>query len=379
MQTVIFVSPHSDLYGAEKSLISMMLYVRKNGYKPVLLIKRAGPIESLLRQEQLEYHIVPFRQCINVNGKPNYVRGIKDYIRDKQTLSKFIAEHKQLCEETVLVHTNSVISWFGVMLANRICVPHIQHIREFGKEDFDMEFNFGNKITALIFNKSSKIVCISDAVYNTYCDIFDPEKMVRIYNGIGTLSCVQPERKSKEKNKIKIILVGRLSKEKGQREAITACEKLLEKDINNFELHLYGNGVDEGALREYVKTNHLENYVYFEGYKSYINYSDYDIALMTSKAEAFGRVTVEYMLNSLPVVGFASGGTTEIVLDKETGLLSELGDIEQLSKNVQILLLNEKYRTELGEKGRKRANELFTEEAYGQNIIALYADVLNKK
>lgn len=378
MQTVIFVSPHSDLYGAEKSLISMMLYVRKNGYKPVLLIKRAGPIESLLRQEQLEYHIVPFRQCINVNGKPNYVRGIKDYIRDKQTLSKFIADHKQLCEETVLVHTNSVISWFGVMLANRICVPHIQHIREFGKEDFDMEFNFGNKITALIFNKSSKIVCISDAVYNTYCDIFDSEKMVRIYNGIGTLSCVQPERKSKEKNKIKIILVGRLSKEKGQREAITACEKLLEKDINNFELHLYGNGVDEEALREYVAKKQLENYVHFEGYRTNINYSDYDIALMTSKAEAFGRVTVEYMLNSLPVVGFASGGTTEIVLEKETGLLSELGDVEQLSENIGVLLSNEEYRTELGEKGRQRANELFTEEAYGKNIIALYADVLNK-
>ena len=85
------------------------------------------------------------------------------------------------------------------------------------------------------------------------------------------------------------------------------------------------------------------------------------------------------MLNYLPVVGFASGGTTEIVLDKETGLLSELGDVEQLSENIGVLLSNEEYRTELGEKGRQRANELFTEEAYGQNIIALYADVLNKK
>ena len=374
MQTVIFVSPHSDLYGAERSLISIMLYARKSGYNPVLLIKKSGPIESKLQEEKIEYYMVPFRQCINTKGKHDSLRGFKDYIRDRQTLERFISQHKKLCDETVLVHTNSIISWFGVMLSQALHVPHIQHIREFGKEDFDMAFNFSNKLTARIFNKSSRIVCISDAVLNTYKNMFNPAKMVRIYNGVGHSTVLERRRSSSDK--INILLVGRLSKEKGQREAIAACEKLIERGIFNFELHLYGNGVDEKALREYVSNKGLEQNVVFKGYSTQINYSDYDIALMTSKAEAFGRVTVEYMLNGLPVVGVATGGTTEIVIEKHTGLLSECGNIGQLASNIELLILNEDYRKELGHNGKLRANDFFTEEAYGKNIMSLYSEVL---
>ena len=369
MQTVIFVSPHSDLYGAERSLISIMLYARKSGYNPVLLLKKSGPIESKLQEEKIEYYIVPFRQCINTKGKHDFLRGFKDYIRDTQTLAHFISQHKKLCDETVLVHTNSIITWFGVMLSQALHVPHIQHIREFGREDFDMEFNFSNKLMARIFNKSSKIVCISDAVLNTYKKLFNSKKMVRIYNGVG--HSVTSENSKTSSNKVYILLVGRLSKEKGQREAIAACEKLIEKGIYNFELHLYGNGVDERVLREYIINKGLEQNVVFKGYSTQINYSDYDIALMTSKAEAFGRVTVEYMLNALPVVGIATGGTAELVVEKQTGLLSEYGNIGQLASNIELLILNENYRKELGKNGKRRANDFFTEEAYGKNIMSL--------
>ena len=38
---------------------------------------------------------------------------------------------------------------------------------------------------------------------------------------------------------------------------------------------------------------------------------------MASRAEAFGRVTVEYMLKGIPVIGARSGATTELISDKE--------------------------------------------------------------
>lgn len=378
MKNVIFVSPHSDLYGAERSMITVMLSVRKAGYNPILLIKKEGPIETSLIEHGIEYHIVHFRQCINVNGKHDYLRGIKDYIRDWQTLKQFVREYKSICKETVLVHTNSIITFFGIMLATKLGVPHVQHIREFGREDFDMEFNFGKSIVARIINKSTKIVCISDAVYNTYADILDNTKMVRIYNGID-ISKKQHKSQTVKSNVVKMVIVGRLSKEKGQMQAIKASKILIKKGITNFRIHLYGNGTDEEMLNEYVQKNDLNEYIVFEGYQSEIDYSQYDIALMTSKSEAFGRVTVEYMLSGLPVIGIASGGTLEIVVDNITGLLSDWDDINRLALNMERLIKDIDLRVQLGQQGKIRATKLFTEKAYGQNIIALYKEILEQE
>lgn len=374
MSTIIYVSPHSDLYGAERSLLSMMLQTRQRGYHPVLLLSHHGKIEEELRKKKIDYYLFPFWQSINMEGHRMYIRGVKSVVNNALCAYKAKKILQKKYHDIVLVHTNSLITDFGVLLSSVLSVPHIQHIREFGKQDFDMEFNFGKRLVGKIFNRSKKIICISQAVYYTYAEIFDCRKMVCIYNGIKEPEQpVVPECKCEA---IKILLIGRLSKEKGQIEVIEACKLLTERGIHNFELHLYGSGRDEEKLKRYVSEHHMESHVHFMGFSNNINYGEYDIAVMASKAEAFGRVTVEYMLYGLPVVGINSGGTKEIVDNGNTGLLSEWGDIQTMADHMQQLILDVNLRHRLGESGKERARVLFSEKVYGENIASIYREVL---
>ncbi|MDO9396277.1 MAG: glycosyltransferase, partial [Herbiconiux sp.] len=89
-----------------------------------------------------------------------------------------------------------------------------------------------------------------------------------------------------------------------------------------------------------------------EGYQSdplpYVERAD--VALMLSRSEAFGRVTLEYLALGTPVVGIGAGGTTELIADGSSGFVTG-DDVEGI---VDAL---ERYATEEGllEEHRARA------------------------
>ena len=64
---------------------------------------------------------------------------------------------------------------------------------------------------------------------------------------------------------------------------------------------------------------------------------EYDILLMCSRSEAFGRVTVEAFLSNVNVIGASSGGTSEIMLDMKHGMTYEHGNHAQLASKILFL------------------------------------------
>ena len=112
--------------------------------------------------------------------------------------------------------------------------------------------------------------------------------------------------------------------------------------------------------------------VYLKGYSNNINIQNYDIGIICSKSEGFGRVTVEYMMNELPVIGTNTGATPEIILDGETGFLFELDDYEMLASKIKILLEDIDLRKKMGIAGRKRAENEFNESKMTQQIYEIW-------
>jgi glycosyltransferase involved in cell wall biosynthesis len=76
----------------------------------------------------------------------------------------------------------------------------------------------------------------------------------------------------------------------------------VDNGIRSFQLDLYGDGRNKEILKMLVQELRLQSVVNFKGFSSSVPYNRYDFAIMASKSEAFGRVTIEYMLNSLPFV-----------------------------------------------------------------------------
>ena len=76
-------------------------------------------------------------------------------------------------------------------------------------------------------------------------------------------------------------------------------------------------------------------------------------------AEGFGMVFLEAALSSVPVVSYRHGGVPEAVVDGETGLLAEEGDLEGLASRLEMLLTDPVLAARLGAAGKQRTIELF--------------------
>ena len=66
-------------------------------------------------------------------------------------------------------------------------------------------------------------------------------------------------------------------------------------------------------------------------------YSQADVALVCSRAEAFGRITIEAMKYGLPVIASNVGGNVELIKDGETGVLYEYGSIQSMEEKIDLL------------------------------------------
>ena len=88
------------------------------------------------------------------------------------------------------------------------------------------------------------------------------------------------------------------------------------------------------------------------------------LALPTLWPDPLPRAVMEAMAAGRPVVAYEDGGVPEMVVDGETGLLCQPGDVEGLTRAILEIAGNETRRGLLGEAGRKRARELFSVERH---------------
>ncbi len=104
-----------------------------------------------------------------------------------------------------------------------------------------------------------------------------------------------------------------------------------------------------------------------------------ELVFQPSEHESFGLVPLEAMACSVPVLGTASGGITEVVEHGASGFLCEVGDTETMAAHAIDLLQDEDKRRRMGEAGRKRALSEFGRERIVSQYEALYEEVIEMR
>jgi len=99
-----------------------------------------------------------------------------------------------------------------------------------------------------------------------------------------------------------------------------------------------------------------------------------DAGLYTSENESFGLSILETMFFGKPVVAFRIGGIPEVV--GEAALLSEFGDIAAMAASLDALVDSPEVARQLGERGRVRAEQLFTAAHIVPRYEAVYRQVI---
>ncbi len=222
------------------------------------------------------------------------------------------------------------------------------------------------------------IIAISQSVTNfVKARGANTDNFVIIHDGIDVENVYKSKRKTSEEIKKSILfsnsdflfgVIGNLKPWKGQHVAIKAIALLKEKytkikcliigDVSNLEKEQrYFN-----YLKELVDRNELSRHVVFTGFRYDIPdiISVLNILVHTSVApEPFGRVILEGMVFSKPVIATAHGGPLEIIEDGTSGFLVPPDDPIALTQKIDYLIAHPDIAKKVGQTARKRVEEYF--------------------
>lgn len=220
-------------------------------------------------------------------------------------------------------------------------------------------------------------IAISKKIQSEYKRIITKREIYLIYNGLPLCN----KFASHINSTIQFCCIGLINESKNQIEIIKAAKILVNRyQCKNF--HITFAGIEDFSykklLTEYIEKNKLSNYVTFLG--EIDNVSDLlinmDVGLMVSTNEAFGRVTIEYMLHNLAVIASNSGANPELIDDKINGLLYELHNIDNLSELMYSLIQKPHTIKTLSNKALISARNKFSSSSNTKSIYTLYKEIL---
>lgn len=104
-------------------------------------------------------------------------------------------------------------------------------------------------------------------------------------------------------------------------------------------------------------------------------YPDMDVAVHPSLSENAGGA-VESLLSGVPTVASRVGGIPEVVLDRDTGLLSTAGSPTDLAEKICYMLEHPNEAHEMALRGRARVSEMFDMKNTSRSVLEVYSQVL---
>ena len=121
-----------------------------------------------------------------------------------------------------------------------------------------------------------------------------------------------------------------------------------------------------------IDTN--EKNISFLGYRNNLreNLSSYDIGVICSKSEGFGRVTAEYMAAELCVIASDTGANTELIENEKNGLIYNYNNDKELAEKIKKIYNNKKLIDIYGKNARDTIIEKLTKEINADNIKKIY-------
>lgn len=198
-----------------------------------------------------------------------------------------------------------------------------------------------------------------------------------VYNGIDVqeMRAARAERQAArrelglEADDQAIISVGRLSAEKDYATLLRALAALPGP-----RLFLVGHGPVRDELEDLAHELGLQERVAFLGERTDVPrlLAACDLFALSSLTEGISMALLEAMAGGLPVAATAVGGTPELVIPEETGLLAPPSEPAALAQAMGELLGDPERSQAYGQAGAKRVAERFSLEAMAKAYAELY-------
>ena len=238
--------------------------------------------------------------------------------------------------------------------------------------------------TAVTFsiNKSDAVTSVSESLKRDTLRLFDIKKEIHVITNFIDIAKHTPDFTDCQRDLLateeeKIIThISNFRKVKRIPDVIKVFYNIQKKIPA--KLMMVGEGPEKEPAEQLCAELGISNKVVFFGNSHEIDrilcYSD--LFILPSETESFGLAALEAMASGVPVISSNAGGIPEVNINGVSGYLSNVGDIEDMSKNALRILKDDATLAKFKEQAKKQACHF---DIY--NIVpqyeAIYQETLN--
>jgi len=366
-KNILFIHHVTTFSGGAEKYLNDLVSVLDPRYKVFFISQEPGALSERLDKLGAFLHFQKF---------PAF-RKIKNFLSKwiaARRLSKFCSAH-----DIHLICSNCYrVTPYAVIAARALAIPSVTIIHDFVSEE---------KLKNFYVFDCALLVTVSKGLSHAWESAFKRE-MVTVYNGMDTEQFIQQANKEKsfrQESGIptghKIVgMVGNFAPIKNHKLFLEAM-KIVAASCADVAFVIVGDslGVENLSLQDLkneAKKIGLEGKVIFTGHRDDVPsiLKSFDICVLPSAKEPFGRVVMEAMAMGVAVVATDSGGPGEIIEDGISGIIRQPDDCPGIAQAVLALLADDQRRKELGVKGQERVRRSFNL----KNTVCRFNDIFEK-
>lgn len=216
-------------------------------------------------------------------------------------------------------------------------------------EETDFVFRVIKPFTVPIWKEAEYVIAVSESLKELAEQAYPGIPVLVIPNGIDVpLTFSQYES---GKQKVRILFIGRFSKQKDPVLFVKSINILLNMDANlknKIDVWMIGDGYLRPVVERYNKKFGLTDVIKITGWMNDMDISKIlaqaDILVNTSRAEGFSLAILQAMASGVAVVATNVPGNREVIQHRVTGLLTSPGSASQLASAIYDLIFNEELR-----------------------------------
>ena len=330
-------------------------------------------------------------------------------------------EMAQGTEGTDLVHSHTWYANLAGHLAGLLHgVPHVisahslEPLRPWKAEQLGGGYALSSWAEKTAYEAASGIIAVSNGMREDILRCYpavDPERVKVVHNGIDLEAWKHPQgqeadaqaaatlkRLGIDPDRPTIVFVGRITRQKGLPHLLRACEQLpadvqvilcagapdtpeIKVEVEGLVAHLREKRTGVVWIEEMLPRPELIAVL-----------AASDVFVCPSVYEPLGIVNLEAMAVGLPVVGSATGGIPDVIVDGETGLLVPIEQVQDgtgtpidparfeadLAERLTTLVTDTEAAKAMGQAARRRVEEHFAWQAIAQRTMDVYNWVLGQ-
>lgn len=363
MIRIAYVVDHLKMGGAQRHLLQVMRRLDRERYAPEIWTTSAQRGELASAFEALDVPVHSFEIGATLMS-PATIRACRRVARDWQARGIHIV-HGYLFEGNLLGTIAGKLAKRPVLLIS--------------KRSLDVYDRWDRRWAAWWNNRAATRVTVNAIAVRDVVMEHEgcpPSKIEHIPNGVPLPDLSTPVAASEDDPRGDgplVGMVGRLGWKKGYEYALEAFARLRER-VSEVRVDIIGDGDLREDLAERAHTLGLDGTVRFLGQRTDVpeRMRTFDCYVLSSVIEGMPNALLEAMALGRPVVTTNAGGSAEVAVDGESGLVVPTRDPDALASAIERVLTDELLRERISRAALVRVKKHFSEEAMMTALDTLY-------